>query len=137
MQFITITGKLGKDAESRQAGGSDVVSFSVAVDQGFGQKKTTNWFRVSVWGKRGAAIQQYLTKGTAVTVTGELTIGDYNGKPQFDVSAADVALQGGGQQSGGGGGGTSQRARPAPTPMQSEDLDDDVPFITKGEFMSF
>lgn len=94
MQSLTITGALGKDAELRQTqGGDDVLSFSVGVSQGYGDSKSTNWFRCSVWGKRGRSIKQYLLKGVKVTVQGELSIGSYQDKPQFDIRVNEVEWQ--------------------------------------------
>ena len=34
MQFISITGRVGGDAETRQAGSGTVTNFNCAVDQG-------------------------------------------------------------------------------------------------------
>lgn len=111
MQTIVVAGKLGKDAELRKTqSGDSVLGFSVAVDQRDGRDKTTNWYRVSLWGKRGEALAQYLLKGVAVAVAGEFSLGDYEGKPQLNIRANEVALQGsrsdspGGQSSGSQGG---------------------------------
>lgn len=93
--------------------------------QGYGDKKTTNWFRCTVWGKRGRSIAQYLTKGTKVTVQGELSIGSYDGKPQFDVRVNEVEWQ----RSEGAGGGTKAPAADSAWD-QTDDLDDSVPFVT-------
>lgn len=92
MQFITITGRIGKDAETRDVSGNQVTSFSVAVDQGYGDNKKSNWFRVSVWGKKGAGAAPYLLKGGQVTVVGELEFGEYNNEIQFNVRASDFTL---------------------------------------------
>ena len=66
MKTITIAGNVGKDAQTRTAGQDTVTSFSVAVNDGWGDKKRTLWFDCSVWGKRGKALAQHLTKGTKV-----------------------------------------------------------------------
>ena len=96
MQVMTICGKLGRDAELRSTNSGDqVCSFSVAVDQRNGRDKTTNWYRVSIWGKRGEVLQQYLTKGAAVTVVGEFSVSEYEGKTQLNIRASEIALQGG------------------------------------------
>ena len=92
VQAITITGRLGGDAEQRPVGSDTVTSFNMAVDQGYGDKRVTNWFRVSVWGKKGAGAAPYLLKSGIVTVVGELEIGEYNGKPQYNVRAYDFTL---------------------------------------------
>jgi single-strand DNA-binding protein len=124
MQFITITGRVGADAETRTAGSSNVTNFNCAVDQGWGDSKTTNWFRVAIWGERGSKLQQYISKGDKVAVTGELLIGEYNGKPQYEIRAADVDCFMSGKKEGG----QSER-KPAPANAAFDtDLDDDVPF---------
>jgi len=96
MQTIIIAGKLGRDAELRNTQNGDAVcSFPVAVDQRNGRDKSTNWWRVSLWGKRGEALAPYLLKGASVTVSGEFSLGEYEGKPQLNVRANEIALQGG------------------------------------------
>jgi single stranded DNA-binding protein len=90
MQFISITGRVGGDAETRSAGSGTVTNFNCAVDQGWGDSKQTNWFRVAIWGERGSKLAQYIKKGEKVAVTGELVIGEYNGKPQYEIRAAEV-----------------------------------------------
>jgi len=129
MQSITVTGGLGRDAELKQTqGGDNILSFSVGSSQGYGEKKTTNWFRCSVWGKRGVSIAQYLTKGTKVTVQGELSIGEYDGKAQYEIRVNEVEWQRNDGASGGGGGGT--KAPATGSSWDDTDLDSDVPFIT-------
>ncbi len=119
MQSITITGGLGKDAMLRTTqAGEDILSFNVGVSQGYGERKSTNWYRCNVWGKRGRTISQYLLKGVKVTVQGELSIGEYEGKPQFDIRVNEVEWE--------------RRQGDAPRQRDPEvhpaDLDDDVPF---------
>jgi single-strand DNA-binding protein len=124
MQNITIAGRIGQDAETRPAGDGNVCSFSVAVDSRQGREKITNWWRVSLWGKRGDALAQYLTKGSNVTVNGEFSLTEYQGKPQLNLRANEVSLQGGGQSAG-----DRQQARGGSSGgFASDDLSDDVPF---------
>ena len=123
MQTIIIAGKIGRDAELRNTqGGDSVCSFSVAVDQRDGRDKSTNWWRVSLWGKRGEALAPYLLKGTSVTVTGDFALGDYEGKPQLNIRANGIALQGG--RGDGSQGAPSQR----PNRDTQPDDDTDIPF---------
>ena len=96
MQSITIAGRIGRDAETRNTqAGDSVTSFTVAVDQRNGRDKTTNWWRVSIWGKRGESLAQYLRKGDNITVAGEFSVSEYEGKTQLNIRANEVALQGG------------------------------------------
>lgn len=129
MQNITIAGRLGRDAEVRSTqNGDSVCSFSVAVDYRAGKEKATNWYRVSLWGKRGEGLAQYLTKGTTVAVSGEFSTSEYEGKTQLNVRASEITLLGGNRDEGqreaprstGNGGGYASRP--------SDDLGDDIPF---------
>jgi len=130
MQTITIAGRIGRDAELRNTqSGDSVCGFTVAVDYRNGRDKATNWWRVSLWGKRGEALSQYLTKGASVTVVGEFSLSEYEGKPQLNVRASEIALQGGRQQ--------DDRERSANADRQqargrtqsfADELSDEVPF---------
>lgn len=122
MNTIFFTGNVGKDAEVRNAGGNTVCNFNVAVKQGFGQDAATVWYRVGVWGKRGESIAQHIKKGSKVAVCGELTIGQYEGKPQYDVRAHEVDPFCGGRAEQNDRPDDRQR-QPAPA-----DFDDSVPF---------
>ena len=132
MNNITIAGQLGKDSELKQVGQDQVLSFSVADSQG--REKPTIWWNCQLWGKRATSLQQYLTKGQAVTVSGGVSqriYTDKNGQERVsqDVRVQDVALQGGKRDE-------SPRA-PQPAPRQQakpqgsgfDDFpDSDVPF---------
>lgn len=122
MQVITITGYLSRDAEQRTTrDGTTITNLNVPVRQGFGEREQTNWFRVSVWGKRADFAAKF-RKGEFIAVTGDLTIGEYDGKPQYEIRASDF-----------------QTVRPAgrdDAPAQTQgsrqsiadDLDDDIAF---------
>lgn len=128
MQTITIAGRLARDAELRHTqGGDSVCSFSVAVDQREGRDKSTNWFRVSIWGKRGESLAPYLLKGAAVTVAGSFSVSEYEGKTQLNIRASEIALQGGrGDGSQGAPVEPQRNSRQAPV----DDLDDSIPFVS-------
>ena len=131
MQNITLTGRVGQNAETRDAGGNQVTSFNLAVDQGYGDRKTTNWFRISIWGDRGAKLREHIRKGDKLAVTGELTIGEYNGKPQYEVRAADIdPFMAPKREPDGSQGALMQRQD-----AFAGDLDDDCPFVTADPFM--
>jgi single-strand DNA-binding protein len=123
MKTITIAGNIGKDAQTRQAGQDNVTSFTVAVEDRRGQEKGTLWFDVSVWGKRGDALAQYLTKGNKVAVAGELSTREHEGKTYLTVRADQITLLGG------------SRDKPADPARQAPDrrapaggMDDEIPF---------
>ena len=125
MNSITIVGRLGKDAELRHTAKDSVLNFTVASDVGYGDNKSTLWFGCSLWGKRGESLEPHLSKGTQVTVIGELSQREHDGKTYLQVRVIEIALQGGKKDSE-----APKPSRPAPKP-QAEEFDpfsDPVPF---------
>lgn len=129
-----IAGNIGKDAETRQAGGSSVTNFNVAVEKRVKGEKVTIWVRCALWGKRGEVLGQYLTKGSKVSVSGSLSTREHEGKTYIEIEANDVTLMGGGQsggQSSGGdyggqsGNGYGAGGRP------NDDIEDSIPFAAE------
>lgn len=110
MIFATVTGNLGKDAALRDVGKDNVCSFGVASEAKVKGEKVTTWVDCSIWGKRGESLCQYLTKGSKVTVVGELSTREHNGKTYLALRVSEIAMQGGGKKSDGAGGGGSSRS---------------------------
>lgn len=82
---LSITGRLGRNAELRNAGGSSVLELSVAVNHRAkvdGQwKDVATWYRVQVWGKRGEALHKLgLCKGDRIAATGDHEPREYTGR---------------------------------------------------------
>lgn len=91
MQLLTISGNLGRDAELRTTrDGQKVCSFNVGVKNGFGRDAGSVWYRCSLWGKAAEAFAPSLLKGVKVFVSGELTHGEYEGKPQYEVRVGSI-----------------------------------------------
>ena len=123
---IVISGHLGGDPETRDAGNSTVTNFTVAVNTGFGDRECLTWYRVSVWGKRGITAAENLTKGSAVIINGEPQNRKYN-KPDgsehysLEINNANWTFAGGKSEAG--------QSRPAATPSaEGTDFEDDIPF---------
>lgn len=137
MNNITVAGQLGKDAELRFLPNGDAVAgFSVADSQG--KDKPTIWWNCQLFGKRAQSLEQYLTKGQAVTVSGSITERVYTDKTGAerktqDIRVNDIALQGG----------RKEEPQPFKKPSQDaakarqlapiggsgfDDMDDSIPF---------
>jgi len=129
MKTVTIAGNIGKDAAIHEMqGGDKVTRWSVAVNDGFGDKKRTLWFDCAMFGLRGEKVAQYLTKGGKVTVSGDLSKREHEGKTYLTIRVAEVTLQGGEQRQDRGG---YEPERPAPSgePRRlADDMDDTIPF---------
>ncbi len=121
MNTISFIGRLGKDAELKDISGTSCLSFSVASDVGFKDKKTTNWFRCAVWGKQADALHKYLTKGTKIMVCGELTARPYDEtKVSLDVRVDRIEFAGGEKK--------SEDERPVAAPRTVVEEKEEVPF---------
>lgn len=98
MNFISISGSLGRDAELKHLNSGDAIcNFSVA--DSMGRDKPTIWWNCSLFGKRAESLSSYLTKGQAVTVVGVVTEREWTDKDgakrkSMDVRVNDIALQG-------------------------------------------
>src|ERR687886_2381672 len=105
LAIIHLYGNLGRDAELRYAtSGMPILRFTVACSsiQGSGDSRQehTDWYNVSLFGKRGEAIAQYLLKGTRVAVVGRFQHRSYtrqDGTPgcSLDVIASEIDFAGG------------------------------------------
>lgn len=81
MNKVFLIGRLTRDAELRTTtNGKSVTTFSIALDDGFGENKKTYFFNVVVWGKSAEAVANYTHKDSKVAVTGKLTSSSYNDK---------------------------------------------------------
>jgi len=135
MNVWNFTGNLGGDAETRfTQSGDAIVSFSVGVKAGYGDKATTTWARCSMFGKRGEAVAQYLTKGQLVGISGEVAMREWNDKEgqkriALEVRVNDMTLLGKkeGQQQNQPA--PQRNAQGSPPPKKAhDDLGDDIPF---------
>jgi len=95
MKTLTIAGGIGKDAEIRETqNGKKVTGWSVGVKDGWGQNEKTLWFDCNWWGQRGEKVAGYIKKGGKITVTGDLSTREHNGKTYLTIDVNDVTLQG-------------------------------------------
>jgi len=93
MNRILITGHLGADPAQRTVAGKTITEFKLANSVGYGDKKTTNWFRVTVWHESTATyVQNYAKKGSYVVVQGELTLREYTDKNGASRLSAEIAV---------------------------------------------
>jgi single-strand DNA-binding protein len=86
MNSVSLIGRLTRDPEQRYTnGGKAVANFSIAVDDGYGENKTTSFIPIVAWEKTAELAKQYLAKGSQVAVSGQLrqrSYEDRNGNKQ-------------------------------------------------------
>jgi single-strand DNA-binding protein len=119
--LVILQGNLGGDVEVRHTGtGKAVANLSIAVNSGYGEKKTTAWFRVTAWEGLAEQAQQNLTKGSEVTVIGRLQNSKKKQKSGEEIWVTEVVATSLGY---------SQQRAQAAIPEASQEIDDnDIPF---------
>lgn len=78
MNRIIIKGRIAREIEIRQTQtGKSVGSFSVAVDKGFGENKSADFFRVQAWEKTADFVSKYFSKGKEILIEGRMESREY------------------------------------------------------------
>jgi len=120
MNSFTGIGRIGKDAAVRYtSSGAAVTGWSVAIDTGFGDKKTTTWLDCSAWGERFTKVSEYIRKGDRIGVTGEIGTREHDGKTYVTLNVRDVTLLGEKREA------APKAGKSAPP---SDDPEDEIPF---------
>ncbi len=94
----TVVGNLGKDAELRNTGATDVLKFSVASTER--RTKDTTWVSCVLFGRRAQSLSDYLKKGQKVIVVGSLVNRKWEGRDgserrTLECTVSEVELVGG------------------------------------------
>ena len=137
MNLGIFTGRLGRDSElNKMSSGDSVANFSIAVDIGTRDHPKTMWVECALFGQRADKLQQYLTKGLKVTVSGRVTLDQYATRDgaqktalRLTVSELDMSLppKGDGQGSATRSADSANRSA-NPGGSGFEDMSDDIPF---------
>ncbi len=152
---VVLVGRLTRDMELRYLNsGTAVGRFSLAVNRtkrsGDAREEEVSFFDVTVWGRQGEVLNNYLSKGRQVCVSGELRQSrweqDGQSRSRIEIVANSIQLLGGNTGSSGqsergsytnsnSGYQSNQTQSPsqAKTPSGSsfpgpEQFDDDIPF---------
>ena len=152
---VNISGNLTRDPELRAtAGGTQVLSFGVAVNDRRKNPQTGDWedypnfVDCTMFGTRAEAVSRYLSKGTKVAIEGKLRYSSWERDGQrrsnLEVIVDEIEFMSRGNQGGQGGygqnggnsygGGYAPAPAPqaAPAPVQAppavDVYDEDIPF---------
>ena len=104
MNRIIIKGRIAREIEVRQTQtGKSVGSFSVAVDKGFGENKSADFFRVQAWEKTADFVAKYFSKGKEILIEGRMESREYEKDGQknlvWELIAERVEFCGGARES--------------------------------------
>ena len=129
---VILMGRLTRDPEMRHTNsGTPVTTFSIAIDNGYGDNKRTDFVNCLAWNKTAEFVTKYFTKGKMIIVIGRISTRSWetqDGKRAYatEVVAKEVSF---GEMK------SSQQTATQP-PMQDDDddftpldeEDDDLPF---------
>ena len=139
-----LMGRLTRDPELRHTGsGTPVCSFSIAINNGYGENAQTDFVNCVAWNKTAEFVSKYFTKGRMIIVIGRISSRSWegpDGKKNYatEVVANEVAFGESKREEGGysapnyGGGAPAQNSVPT-MPIEDGgfsplDTDDDLPF---------
>ena len=110
---VILIGNLGADPELKfTQGGQGVLRLRLATSESYMNKsgerqQRTEWHTVIVWGKRGEALNNILSKGRSIGVEGRIQYRQWDDKEgnkrnSTEINATNIILLGGRRDGGGG-----------------------------------
>lgn len=91
MNSVILLGRLTKDIELKYTTSQMAVAkFTVAIDEGYGEKKKTNFINCMAFGKTAENMERFTGKGKKIGVQGRIQTGSYTNKDGATVYTTDV-----------------------------------------------
>ena len=105
MNKVILTGNLAKDVDVRYTqSGKTMARTSIAVNQGYKDKQTADFFNLVAWEKTAELFKKYLHKGSKILVEGRLKNNNYEDSKgvkhyDIDIIVDSIEFMGGGKNS--------------------------------------
>ena len=144
MNRAQVMGNLGADPETKfMPSGDALTKLSIATtekwkDKDGNQQESTEWHKVTFWGRRAEVIAEYFRKGDQIYVEGQIQTRkwqDKEGNDQWSTEIKGRDFQFCGQASGSAGsrpdpssGQQESRSEPAPLPAHQPGESEEIPF---------
>lgn len=91
MNKVILTGHMTRDCELRYTESQKVVTtFTIAVNDGYGENKYTSFIQCVVWGTSAENLQKYTGKGSKLLIDGRLQQRSYENKDGQKVYVIEV-----------------------------------------------
>lgn len=91
MNKVILLGRVGKDIELKHAGITEIATFSIAVNDGYGDNKKTLWINCKAFGKTAESLSIYVRKGQQIAIDGRINTGSYE-KDGKTVYTTDIIV---------------------------------------------
>jgi len=72
MNSVSIAGRITRKSELKQVNGSQVIHYTIVIDQQIGDKEASHFIDVTSWGKDAEFVDKFCDVGRFVGVEGEL-----------------------------------------------------------------
>lgn len=93
MNYVCLMGRLTAEPElKRTQTGKDVLSFTLAVDRGYGDKKATDFLSCVAWEHTARFVNQYFRKGSLIAVEGSIQTRSYEDKNGNKRTATEIVV---------------------------------------------
>lgn len=94
MNKVVLMGRLTSDPDVRQAGDTQVVNFTIAVNRRRKEAEHNADFpRCVAFGKTAELIGKYFRKGSQICVSGHIQTGSYTHRDGYTVYTTDVIVE--------------------------------------------
>lgn len=94
LNVTVLMGRATADPETRMTqNGNQRTTFTLAVDRGYGENKTTDFIPIVTWKKTAEFAEKYVRKGGLYAVDGKLTTRKYTTKDGQNRTAFEVVAE--------------------------------------------
>ena len=92
--LVILKGRLTADVELKTTpNGKSVCSFTLAVDRGFGDNRTTDFINCVAWEQRAEFISKYFNKGSEIRILGEINTRKWQDQNGNNRTAFEIRVQ--------------------------------------------
>ena len=88
---VMLVGRVGSDPDIKDVRGDlKICNISLATSSGYGDKESTDWHRVTFFGKTAETVKEYVVKGQEIYVEGRIQYRKYTDKQGVEKYSTDI-----------------------------------------------
>jgi len=88
---VTLVGRVGSEPVTRETSkGDPVCNLSIATNNGYGDNQTTDWHRVTFFGKLASVVSEYVKQGQELFIDGRITYRKYTDNNGVEKTSTDI-----------------------------------------------
>ena len=87
---VQLIGRVGQPPTVREGANGRICNISLATNSGFGDKQTTDWHRVTFFGKLAETVEEYVVQGQELYVEGRIQYRKWTDKEGIEKYGTDV-----------------------------------------------